>query len=724
MLSSRATSRRRRRRGTTSRVLELLNNVNHVNPEHQSSPPYRPRSSRQTDNRQIVRSNTIWDIPNSDSPERTRFSPSNRVPLSEPITPRRSARIQSKLDSKVTPTREPQRTSRAASVELGEEEEEEEEEKDEDGQSERASENDPDEDSAEYSDEEENKTGRLPNNMDIQEEHWDVPRVVLYSGGRHSPRSPENPTLPSPSVFHEQRSAPQLEKSLKPSEVEGDSSDESQDEYRTPRTGTPEQVHSSFDAQEQSRSSPAATINPVTEVSNSAISATPARRSTASIRRTPTKDMFSPSSMQAEWTDLFGDGDSNNAEPESDAEDPVNTPVEENSSAYIPSDNEDSASSPGPYFFRDSLEPAEDVATPPSKRRRTGSRPQRVLADEEPPRKRSTLLSRAASSWRPRGKPTKPLRPSRHSNDPQQHVTDISEDDSDVGEESWFDKVLKLSGQKANWDTLVGEARVMKEIARPSMSKYFGEFDDFTSRLRANYMDIVHHLDDGRGPPRARVRECDDLMDAILKEGNFLLDDAYYHANDERDPRRPSSSKLVDEFEARLVSEMVDVILPCFEAYHREEGLFPEAYDHLHRALNLLLRLCNRIYSIVSEGYVRSKGRSHIVQLPLKKLIVALKDNVFKEGASQSAPVHVISIKHGKKWSDDEGLALLEGLQLYQGPHRYDRILKRFREQLRGRTIRSVREKARQVHDNLLPLVDQTDEGREQWRWLLSVREE
>jgi hypothetical protein len=115
------------------------------------------------------------------------------------------------------------------------------------------------------------------------------------------------------------------------------------------------------------------------------------------------------------------------------------------------------------------------------------------------------------------------------------------------------------------------------------------------------------------------------------------------------------------------VSGMVDVILPCFEAYHREEGHFPKAYNHLHRALSQFLRLCNRIYSMVSEGYVQSKSRSHILRRPLKKLLAALEENLFKEGASQPAPVRVVSVKHGKRWSDDEGSALLEGLQAYQG---------------------------------------------------------
>lgn len=63
------------------------------------------------------------------------------------------------------------------------------------------------------------------------------------------------------------------------------------------------------------------------------------------------------------------------------------------------------------------------------------------------------------------------------------------------------------------------------------------------------------------------------------------------------------------------------------------------------------------------------------------------------------------------------------------GRDRYARILKHFGERLRGRTIRGTREKARQLHDKLLstvvdPDVLQTEEGRQQWYWLLSVREE
>ncbi|KAE8388931.1 hypothetical protein BDV23DRAFT_184928 [Aspergillus alliaceus] len=764
----RATAPRRKKRDSTTTALDILNNVNNVNV---GSPPYRPRQSHRAKigHTQFTRSGSIFDVPSSDDDDR--FSPSKRSLLLGPGTPRRSTRLKAKPGGEVAPSH---RTRLTASVELGEEdlegdsegyrEEGREEDtvgnwrEDRDEESHREPEHgsedeskngldenqdeEPDEEIAEPSDDDQEEIERGPEDVDVHEDHRvdEFPQAVLFSGGHDSPCSSNDSNQLSPFDIQKQSRASPSEKSWRSDEAGDESSSEPQNEsesqYGTPRALSIEQAdesRSGFDdslsAQEQPRSSIAVVVNPAADIRSSMDREGSAAHSQASSERNPrSEDMTRSSPLRTESRSLNGDLEPSHAEPQSDGEDQGNIPVEEEPSAYIPSDDEgslrDRLLGPRPSSYSES---EEESPMPPSKRCRT-SRHHRD-SEAEGQRRRSVLASQKASSVNPRRNENDPLHRRQDSSDREQHVVAISDDESAFTdeEEPWLEQALKFGGQKANWDILVDEARTLKESTRTSMAEYFANFDLLTSELQESYSLIVDYLQAQRRPPRATVRDCDYLLDAITKEADSLLDDAYDHKDDKE--RQPSSIDLVDEFECRLVSGMVGVMFPCFEAYYQGDELFPKAYNHLHRVLNVFHRICGRIYGLVRLDYVSSKSRSYRLQRPLKKFIGALEENLFREGVPLPASKPAISIKYGKRWTEEEGSALLDGLQRYQGRNRYVQILEHFKKQLRGRTIRSVRNKARQLHDNLLSsTVDpdelQTEEGRERWQWLLSIRED
>ncbi|KAE8357609.1 hypothetical protein BDV27DRAFT_170337 [Aspergillus caelatus] len=775
-MSSRSTPRRRKV-VSTSHALDLLNNLSAKNVTHEpksSTPsPYRPRSSRRPkiDDVQAPQSDDIWDVP--DEPDHDRSVPSRRVPLSEPLTPRRSSRLQEKYGSKTTPSR---KAKRRANLKLsGKDDREVESDREPERESGGGSDDRPDEAAAaeEYTgpvDEDQENGESDASYVDVVEDHGDneFPQPVLDS--------PHNvPQSNRLSPFDIQKRVSVLSADLHRDTYE--SGDRSRDqshngpesEYGTPHDQQPEQAdepHPGSDnvssAHEQHRSSPAVVIvNPAVGVRSSVDRAgLPVRSPESPRRNTPLEDISQPSRVQAESADLADEVELYEAEDESVGVDHTNIAVEDKSSVYIPTDDEaedesveadhtnitvegeSSVRIPAddegsvrdrparPELFRYESDP-EDLSTPPSKRRQTSNQ-QPVSEHQRRNRERSLATSRAVNSLNSHEDQTESLQPRHSPNDIEQHVEDISEDDAgdeSDEEEAWLHQALKMAGQKNNWDTLVVQAHRVKKTANPSMAEYFDDFVDLTSTLRAKYVKIVGNLDARREPRGAIVRECDELLSAIYSDGTSSVDYIVEHKNDKPERGRPSSEETLDEFEACLVSGMMGVLLACFEAYCKEDGLFPKASEHLHRVLEVFLQLCYKIYCVVDTGYIDSENQSRSLQLPLKKLITALKKDLFKGSAPQPEPVPTMSIKHGRPWTDDEGYALIDGLQRYQGQDRYARILKHFGERLRGRTIRGTREKARQLHDKLLstvvdPDVLQTEEGRQQWYWLLSVRKE
>ncbi|KAE8405233.1 hypothetical protein BDV37DRAFT_246129 [Aspergillus pseudonomiae] len=716
-MSSRSTPRRRKV-VSTSHALDLLNNLNANNnnnvtrqPKSSARTRARARSSRRRkiDDVPFPQSDDIWEVPDDTNHDR-----SEHVPAPEPLTPRRSStRLLAKSGGKTTSLR---KATRRAKVKSGPEPQQE---------FGGGSENHPDKEAEEYTNpvEEDHGSGESDANyVDVVEDHGDngFPQPVLDS--------PHNvPQSNRLSPFDIPKRVSDLGLALHGrTDESGDRSPEQPDE---PRSGSDDAVS----AHEHQRSSPAvAIVNPATDVRSSVGRAESSARSPESSREnTLPEDTSQHSHVQGESGGLADGVELDEAEDGGDREDHTSIAVGDKSSVHGPTDDEGSVRDRPirPGLFRYESDP-EDLSTPPSKRRQTSNQ-QPVSERQGRIRRRSIETSRAVTSNNHEDQ-TEPLQPRHSPNDTEQYAEDMSDDYSEDDfdeEEAWLHQALKMAGQKNNWDALVVQAHHVQKTDNPSMAEYFDDFGDLTSTLQQKYMEIVGYLNAGRGPRHATVRECDELLNAIRSDGTTSVDYIVEHKDDEPEIGRPSSEETLDEFEACLVSGMMGVLLACFEAYCKEDGLFPKAYEHLHRVLDVFLRLCYKIYCVVDAGYVDSENRSHSLQLPLKKLIIALEKDLFKGSAPQPEPVPAMSIKHGRRWTDDEGCALLDGLQRYQGRDRYARILKHFGDRLRGRTIRGTREKARQLHDKLLstvvnPEVLQTEEGRQQWYWLLSVRED
>ncbi|CEN61938.1 hypothetical protein ASPCAL08583 [Aspergillus calidoustus] len=306
-----------------------------------------------------------------------------------------------------------------------------------------------------------------------------------------------------------------------------------------------------------------------------------------------------------------------------------------------------------------------------------------------------------------------------------------------------FKEAMEIGQQQENWKALIKEARLMERPTNPTLAKRFQDILDLISHSQKWYESLPDDPDTSQGLSLKEAGKSEKLLDSISTEGDAILDRVFYRVTKRNESSQERGLKLFREFEVRVIPAMVRLLFAIFDAYHTDPERFALVYNHLHRALSLVLRFCNRMRSLTREQYVRCTTRSKNLLQPLRSLIEASEFDSLKKAEPEPEPEtesessssdSVISIASDddvasapastiRQFSDAEGRALLDGLQQFQGRERYIQILKNFSE-LEGRTLSEIREESRRMCDKYEPLIRdelRTPEGREPWRWLLSV---
>ncbi|PTU20692.1 hypothetical protein P175DRAFT_0532036 [Aspergillus ochraceoroseus IBT 24754] len=299
---------------------------------------------------------------------------------------------------------------------------------------------------------------------------------------------------------------------------------------------------------------------------------------------------------------------------------------------------------------------------------------------------------------------------------------------SEDGDIPLLQEALQLGQQRPHWDILDHEARTLGQDTSSSISDELQDIDSLISHLRQLYIRLCYRLYASLRPSTEETRECGRLLECIFREGDGYLDMVYYTAIREKGTAQRTSPKLTGEFEARVLPHMVKLIHACFAASYIDSKHFPQAYNHLHRAMTILLGFCNRIISLIKVRYVPGASRCDNLCKAVQKLLEACKSDLLRRQHSvpekRDPKSHPPLYAGSTEWTDNEAHALLTGLQRHRGHDKYIQILRDFEEELNGRTIRELRQQTQYIHDQFVPMIrDQlrTREGRQKWDWLLSV---
>jgi len=240
----------------------------------------------------------------------------------------------------------------------------------------------------------------------------------------------------------------------------------------------------------------------------------------------------------------------------------------------------------------------------------------------------------------------------------------------------WMGEAMRLGGQQVNWLILTRTAKELKQLVDPSLAESFVDMLTTIRVLSRLYGERDHQ------PSEMTLKQCNNLFGSIRCEGERLLDQAYHLATTSNGTHdEVYACDLVDEFEARVFPEMVKLVFACFKVYYTDMDMFPGIHDHFRRALVLLRQLCDRTTSMKMQRIVHGTVRCKEPGRALKAIIKALdscelrrrKSERFnssisdRSGQDESCGSLVIQDDADREWSQDEGLALIDGLRTYQG---------------------------------------------------------
>ncbi|BCS04706.1 uncharacterized protein AKAW2_80507A [Aspergillus luchuensis] len=347
--------------------------------------------------------------------------------------------------------------------------------------------------------------------------------------------------------------------------------------------------------------------------------------------------------------------------------------------------------------------------------------------------------------------------PTQENPDQQSHGAERPEDSA------WFKEASELDSQGSNWKKVI-QSMHPRNIAF-NVKKVDVEFEplkcELSSLIQA-YKGIIEYLASDIGPPEYDVRSCSEMLETVDRQGRRQLEKAYTLSTqgDEVGGRA-----LVEEFEIQIFPLLVRLVLVCFEAYYVDHRLFPEAYGHFQHAMRVLLGRCNQIGGLVRGKYVACRAVSPGLRLPLKRLLESLENGRLKKGhrrndveVDRHAKAPTRTAKQGQSkptkpttpaqaWTDEEGYALVEGLQRFQGkfqahllgrkegaarhahkmhlgPDRYYQICEFYHDGIGQRGEREVREQSERLYHQMLPQIREMarrGEDHWDWGWLLKV---
>ncbi|PWY83678.1 hypothetical protein BO94DRAFT_536372 [Aspergillus sclerotioniger CBS 115572] len=301
--------------------------------------------------------------------------------------------------------------------------------------------------------------------------------------------------------------------------------------------------------------------------------------------------------------------------------------------------------------------------------------------------------------------------------EPAQEETIVREQDhrpERLEDSSWFREASNLNEQSSNWKKLIQRAHALENEARLSPTAEFDGIRHKISRLIEMYTNIIDNLTDGTGPSNHDVRTCALSLRKIAKRGRRQLEEVY---NLSTKGSKDKGKYLVEGFEKHVIPLLVRLVLVCFQAYYARSRLFPEAKDHVRRATEVLLGHCDQIHGLIQENYVDCHAISQGIRLPLRQIIKSFDQRVKRSRLSETTEMP-------REWTDEEGHALVEGLQLFQGPNRYYQICEAYREGIGRRGMREVRRESERLYRRIFPQIREsvrTAKGRQEWGWLLKV---
>lgn len=246
--------------------------------------------------------------------------------------------------------------------------------------------------------------------------------------------------------------------------------------------------------------------------------------------------------------------------------------------------------------------------------------------------------------------------------------TTEKDDESPLSElRSWFFNEIEGSPAEKPWRTFVCEGKALRRFRERPMPEYLQGLRQLIGDLRNLYEDIIQVKE--YSP--AQGNKLWNLRESAAADIRQLFEYASENLQD---------ASVLDQFEAHMIPRMVTLVLLSFRTFKIIGRL---AFDQFYETLRFVLDSSVRVDDYRRGGYLHAFSRSRCLQLPLKRLMTALKKNRFGERIStistQSRAVEAAALppqptqplrqsiipSSRVPWTVSEEIALLDGLQRY-----------------------------------------------------------
>lgn len=181
--------------------------------------------------------------------------------------------------------------------------------------------------------------------------------------------------------------------------------------------------------------------------------------------------------------------------------------------------------------------------------------------------------------------------------------------------EKWFQDAGKLGAQRQNWNSLFKTAKLAVADNSSSPPETLRRIVGLIGELRMTY--------EGISRTERSPRESQNLLNGIDAETSSIFSKVWHLGVDQRTipQKQAEAQRLLQSFEAHVLQDMLRAIISCFKAFYVPTRLLVEGRDPLVFVLKRLLSICNYIYNLSTEEYVRGRFWSGRMLSPLKRII-------------------------------------------------------------------------------------------------------
>jgi hypothetical protein len=250
-------------------------------------------------------------------------------------------------------------------------------------------------------------------------------------------------------------------------------------------------------------------------------------------------------------------------------------------------------------------------------------------------------------------------------------------------------KVLQL---QRSWRDLMKNASIIKPQHSTLRQLRFRTIEDILkciTELNAVYKEMIQQRAASR-VVESLVRDSQERLNTISGKAFHILAKAQRRATSGTTPEEAlkkvgDASALVADYETDVIPDLVEAARECLKAYYVQssQSLAPGGFNAVRDVLNLIHATCERTYSLKKTGTTYTADTCRRLRPSLRVLLEGMKYGDFEQRRQartdrnprpslRTGVVAVINLERDvdeqqEDWTEDETLAILDGLRIYQG---------------------------------------------------------